>query len=231
MRPSPTHKIIVRLDPASAHQSLYKSLKSNNLLAQNNIDLDIGRILNKNKNPVAEKAIRELIRELLILNPTGGAVTSTLLSQATANLNCHYRKSCLSAQEMWTQRDQTTGEQLPIEDRKMIIIQYEERTINHPHSQRSKSSGKPCHPKPKVKVGSLVYVYNDRDKTTARPRYLITSINNNMVKMRRFSKQLFGTKELDAKLTEIYVVPSLESCNLPEWSDESQSDEESYKAK
>ena len=225
MRPSPSTIITVRLDPAPAHQSLFNSLQFNNLLSQCNINLEIGRTLNKNKNPVIEKGIRELVRELLILNPTGGPVTSTQLSLATANLNCRYRNSGLSAHEMWTQRDQTTGEQLPINDQQIIIRQHKTRLTNHPHSQRSKAFGKPPRPKPTVKVGSLVYVYQDRNKTTARQRYMITSINQDMVKMRKFTTQLFGTKEYEAKLTEIFKVPSIESTMLPAWSEDTQSED------
>ena len=211
MRPSTAHKITIRLDPASAHQSLFAGLKTNNSLAQNNIDIVIGRTLNKNKNPVIEKAIKEITRELLLINPTGGPSSSTQLSRATANLNSRYRKCGLSSYELWTQRDQVTGEQLPIDDRNLIINQQKTRVTNHPHSEMSKSGGRPPYPKANVKVGSLVYVMNDREKTKSRPRYLVTSVAKDWVKLRRFSKTLFGSKEYDAKLSEIYTVPTLES--------------------
>ena len=221
LRPSSTSKITVRLDPAPAHQSMFKLLKANSQLSRNNIEVEIGRILNKNKNPVIDKGIKELHRELLILVPMGGPITSTQLSQATANLNCRYRRLGLSAHELWTQRDQITGEQLPINDRQVIIHQYEARRKNHIHSQTSKAFGKPFRATTHVEVGSLVYVHTDRSKTTARQRYLVTSICGNMVKLRKFTAQLFGTKEYDAKLQEIYKVPSFDDTILVDREDSS----------
>lgn len=226
MRPSTTSEITIRLDPAPSHQSLFNSLKTNSSLAKNNIKLEIGRILNLNKNPVAEKAIKELTRELLIINPTGGSVSPIVLSQATAVLNSRYRNSGLSAYEMFTQRDQISGDQLPIDDRDLILKQYNTRIANHPHSEKSKAGGRPPHLKPDVEVGSLVYFYRDRKKTAARQRYLITRHIGDSVKMRRFTFNLLGTKEYTAKLTEIYKVPSMESVELAEVKVESDSDED-----
>ena len=224
LRPSSAHEITIRLDPAPAHQSMFKDLAGNSILAQNNIVIEIGRTLNVNKNPVIDKACKELTRELLIINPTGGPSSTTQLSQATANLNSRYRNTGLSAHEIWTQRDQITGEQLPIQDREIIISQHKSRLKNHPHSEKAKAAGKPWSPEARVKIGSLVYVTKDREKVQPRPRYLVTSIDNNWVKMRRFSKNLFGTKEYDAKLTEIYSVPSFDSLNLSEENDNEDSD-------
>lgn len=225
MRPSPAHKIIIRLDPAPSHQSIVANLP-NSIFAENNIEIVLGRTLNRNKNPVIDKAIREMNRELLLINPSGGPTSPTQLSLATANLNSRYRKFGLSSHELWTQRDQITGEQLPLQDREIIINQYSSRLANHPHSEKSKSHGKPSNPDAVVKVGSLVYVMKDRNKTAPRPRYLVTSIRNGWVKMRRFSKNLFGSKEYDAKTTEIYSVPTIDSLDLSHEYEVNESDEE-----
>ena len=229
LRPSTTSQITIRLDPASAHQSLFKSLSSNNNLKLNNINLEIGRILNKNKNPVIDKAIREIHREILILQPLGGKISQNLLSQAIANLNCRYRHTGLSSQELWTQRDQITNQQLPISDRDIILNQHNKRSNNHQYSEKSKAHGKPPHPTPNIKIGSLVFIYNDRNKTSARDRYMVTHISGNDVKLRKFTNKYFGIKEYDAKLQEIYLVPSIDSIELP-FADVSSdsSDEELY---
>ena len=215
LRPSPTTKITVRLDPAPAHQSMYKNLCNNSLLTKSNINLEIGRELNKNKNPVIDKGIREIHRELLLLTPMGGPITAAQLSQAIANLNTRYRRSGLSAHELWTQRDQNTGDQLPIKDREIIISQHKARKENHEHSQKSKAHGRPFRSSPEIKVGALVYIYQDRDKVTARQRYLVTNIKAKHVILRRFSTHLFGTKEYEAKLQDCYIVPSMEDARLP----------------
>ena len=73
-------------------------------------------VKNPNKNPVAERAIEELGLELLNLSPEGGPVSDVTLALATANTNSRIRRDGLSVREVWTQRDQLTGEQLPIDE-------------------------------------------------------------------------------------------------------------------
>ena len=226
LRPSSVTDITVRVDPAPAHESLFKNTSKTNILSKNNITLEVGRRLNRNKNPVADKCIREIHRELLIVNPTGGEITSSELSEAIANLNTRYRKSGLSSHEIWTQRDQLTGEQLPIKDRDLILQQHKDRKINHPSSEKSKAFGKSYHPTPSLKVGDLVYLYSDRDKTKARPRYLVTSVSREWCKLRRFTATLLGTEEYDVRLEECYIVPSFDNIILPSREEDS-SDSES----
>ena len=187
LRPSNESQITIRLDPAPAHQSLFQSLKSNSNLLSSNISLDIGRIFNKNKNPVIDKGIKELNREILVLQPSGGQVSQNVLSQAVANLNCRYRSTGMSSQELWTQRDQITGEQLPISDRDIILHQYQTRIKNHPYSEKCKAHGRPPNPTPQIKIGSLVYVYADRSKVNARQRYMVTAIQGENIKLKKFS--------------------------------------------
>ena len=225
LRPSTSHKIIVRLDPHPSHQSLFKSLQGNDKLAINNISIELGRVLNKNKNPVIDKACKELIREILIEKPEGGQLSTTQLSKVIASLNCRYRRNGLSSQELWTQRDHNTGEQLPIKDREIIVQQHQARIENHFASQKSKAHGKPFRPKAHVEVGTLVYVINDRDKLKARQRYLVTNIDGDKVKLRRFTQTLFRGAEYDAHLREIYRVPYLDRENLQDIESDSSDDD------
>ena len=55
------------------------------------LTIELGRLKNVNKNPVAEIAVRELECELVHQQPTGGTVTQLVLSVATANLNTRVR--------------------------------------------------------------------------------------------------------------------------------------------
>ena len=226
LRPSPASKILIRLDPAPAHQSIFINLQNDASLLKENINVVLGRTLNKNKNPVVDKAIRELHRELLIINPTGGPVSQSQLSEAIASLNCRYRNAGMSAHELWTQRDHVTGDQLPINDRDLILNQHYSRIKNHPHSEKSKAPGKSFRPVPDISIGSLVYVYQDRDKEHVRPRYLVTSLNDEWITLRRFTKTLFGVKEYKARINEVYKVPSFDSVNLPEAPEDSSEDDD-----
>ena len=65
-------------------------------LAECGINLELGRVKNVNKNPVAEKAIRELGDEILKLQPRGGPIVELVLAKATALLNSRIRRDGLS---------------------------------------------------------------------------------------------------------------------------------------
>ena len=82
--------------------------------------IEIGRAKNINKNPVAEKAVRESEEELLRLDPMGGSITPLTLSVATANPISRIRSRGLSTREMLHQRDQFTNQQVPFSDIQMI---------------------------------------------------------------------------------------------------------------
>jgi hypothetical protein len=125
---------VIRTDPGPA----FKALVNDQTLAKHRISIEIGRVKNVNKNPVAEKAIQELELELLKIDPLGGAVSPKTLAIATATLNARIRSRGLSAREMLTQRDQFSNKQIQLSDHQLILAQNESRLSNHPHSEKSK---------------------------------------------------------------------------------------------
>ena len=222
MRPAAVQEMVIRVDPGPANRGLFINVSS--LLEKKNIRVEVGRELNRNKNPVVDKAIKELSRELLILLPVSGVISPTTLALAVANLNSRVRAPGLSAHELWTQRDQFSGEQLPVDDEGFIRAQQERRLLNHSSSERSKAPGRTTHPSPSIEVGSLVYIYDDRSKEHPRQRYLVISISNGWCKLRRFAKKYFGGRTYDAKLEECFAVP-VESFSEPVVNEESDTDE------
>ena len=158
------------------------------VLTKQGITLDIGRVKNKNKNPVAERAIQELEREILKVAPEGGQLSCLTLALATAHLNFRVRSSGLSAREVWTQRDQMTGEQLPFVDRTLISQQQAARQQNHPHSAQSKARKRPPPLPHKYSTGDLVYLKCDGDKSHARDRYMVVSTSGKWCTIRKFVK-------------------------------------------
>ena len=206
VRPARLFPITIRLDPHSANKSLFSQIVQSKVFPCENISVELGRALNHNKNPVAEKAIKELVAEMLKLKPDGGKVSPTQLSQAVASLNSRIRSPGLSAQEVFTQRDQSTGEQLDIDDQKLIYEQLLRREKNHRYSEISKSKA-PAHPDAAVSPGSLVYVY-DKSKLSARPRYLVLSVDQKgWCKIKRFAGSRIGPSTYTVKQSEIYCVP------------------------
>ena len=71
---------VIRVDPAPG----FTALKNDVQLKQLHMSLEIGRVKNVNKNPVAEKAISELQNELLRQQPGGGSVSHLELATAVA---------------------------------------------------------------------------------------------------------------------------------------------------
>ena len=58
----------IRVDGTTSFQTLEKESKSNgSLLNQLKISIQVGRLINKNKNPVAENAVKEVLKEILRL--------------------------------------------------------------------------------------------------------------------------------------------------------------------
>ena len=192
----------VRVDPGPG----LVSLVSDPELCANGITLELGRVKNPNKNPVAERCIEELGAEILKLNPHGETMSPQTLALATSNMNSRVRRDGLSSYEIWTQRDQFTGKQLNVADKEIITSQAKSRNRNHIHSAKSKSHGKAELPVNNVSEGSLVYVISDKDKTRAREKYIVVSKSGEWCKIRKFTKNQYRSKIYDVKLSEVYPI-------------------------
>ena len=108
LRPLEGPPSIIRVDPAPGFVALV-----NDPMTQR---LEIGRIKNPNKNPIADKAESEVEDELLRQEPGGGPVSLLIQAIATSQLNSRIFGRGLSAREIWFQRDQFSNAQLPIVD-------------------------------------------------------------------------------------------------------------------
>ena len=112
LRPNPQTKVTIRVDNAPG---LF-ALRNDFVLEQSVIELDFGRVHNKNKNPVVDKGIRELNWEILRLLPEEGPISPSTLALATSQLNARIRNRGLSGWKILFQRDQYTGDQFDISD-------------------------------------------------------------------------------------------------------------------
>ncbi len=91
-------------------------------------------------------------------------------------MNARIRHSGLLAREVWTQRYQVTGDQLPIQDRHLIIQQHMSCTYNHAASAKSKAHGKSEPAANNINIGDQVFVKGDKDKTRARSKYIVVGV-------------------------------------------------------
>lgn len=193
---------VVRTDPAPG----FAALAGDETLSKHRVSIEVGRVKNINKNPVAERAIQELQGEILRIEPNCRAVTPLLLSLATARLNSRVRSRGLSAREMLFQRDQFSHRQLPVDDQDLIMSQHSQRVSNHPHSMRSKTpSGRVPVPIP-VHSGDLVYLYGDRNKSKARDRYLVVGVDGAWCNIQKFAGSQLRRTSYRVKLSDCYRV-------------------------
>ena len=182
---SPT--ISVRVDPGTGWRSLAADDSK-----KKGIRIELGYEKVKNKNSIVDKSISELHSEINRIHPYGSAISDETLAEATANMNSRIRGTGLSAKEMWFQRDQYTGQQLPIEDLALIKSKYSNWLKSHATSAKSQARGKVSPLQAQLKVGDLVYLNSERDKTKPRDRYVVvdsaqSSENPNTVKLQKFA--------------------------------------------
>ena len=204
LRPLDGPVAIVRTDPAPG----FVKLAQDPVLLEHRISLETGRTKNINKNPVAEKAIQELQDEILRQDPDQKTLNQASLAVIVARLNSRIRNQGLSSRELWTQRDQFTHQQLPLDDQKLIQDQYHRRlAANQFRNQQLQLP----HLKP-ISEGTLVYLKNERNKCHSRPRYLVVNSNGPWYNVRKFSGNQLRNNTYKVHLTEICTIPS----NLPE---------------
>ena len=221
LRPLDGPPAVVRTDPAPGFQALV----NDELLHNHRIAIEIGRIKNPNKNPVAERAVQELQQEILRLEPGQRTVDPLTLTLAVTNLNSRLRHMGLSARELFTQRDQFTNKQLNFSDPDLILAQNVNRNKNHPHSEKSKAPTGRLLSAPSLSVGDIVYLHRDRDKTRPRDRYLVVSVEHPWCNIRKFTGQQLRNASYRVKMTECYKVPSTYTPSYPSGAlDDSDSD-------
>ena len=202
VRPNPQSSALVRVDNAPG----FLPLKSDSTLSSHNIQLDYGRIHNKNKNPVIEKGIRELGSEILRLVPEGGAISSQQLAVIVNQLNSRIRNGGLSAWEILCQRNQYTGEQIDVNDLVLSEQQGQLRVANQQYSSKHKARGNPPAQEANIVKGSLVYIKSDGNKTRGRDRFIVVEVNGDSCVVQKFVKSQLRSKRYPLKLTEVYPV-------------------------
>ena len=223
---------VIRTDPAPG----FVALLNDQVLSKHRLSIELGDAKNSNKNPIAERAIREVREELLRQEPLGGPVTPVTLAVATACLNSRIRSRGLSARELWTQRDQFQNRQIPLTDLDVILKQHEQRLSNHPLSEKSKNPLQKPFCQHNLEVGDIVYLNSDRNKSKARNRYLLVSMDGSWCYVRKFVGSQLRSVSYRVRKYDCYRVPcSFADSSYPvrgELSDGSVSeDEESDKGK
>ena len=186
-------------------------LHNNAVLKGRGITTLVGDEKNKNKNPVAERAVQEVEQEILRIQPEKGPVTNVTLALATAATNSRIRRDGLSSRELWTQRDQLTGAQFPFKDEDVIDHQSRARHKNHDVSAKCKARGRGPNDPSGIKVGSLVYLVAEVSKLQARDKYMITSVTGNSCTIRKFTRTQFRKRQYTVPIKSVFPIVGKES--------------------
>ena len=193
----------IRVDGATSFQALLHDPG----LESHGLSLQMGRLKNVNKNPVAEKGVQELEIELRKRYPDGRSITPSELAVTVATLNSRIRSRGLSAKEILHQRDNITGEKLNLKDSLLAQEQLHQRLSNHAPSAKSKApKGGPATKAP-ISPGDLVYIKGDGDKHKARDRYLVTDCDDTFVTVHKLIGSQFRSRGYQLKYSEVYKVP------------------------
>ena len=164
-----------RVDNAPA----FKSLADNDCLKDLGIRLDKALAINKNSNPVAEKANREL-HECIVSVSSGKKITSDQLATAVSKLNSKPRWSKLSAVELWTGRDMLTGETLTFNQEDIIQSQHQKRLKTHPVITDVPQE---------FKENDLVFCNSEKNKLKTRDQLIVREkLDNGIYRLDRLHK-------------------------------------------
>ena len=192
----------VQVDCAPGLQTLAAESKLNGtVLKKLGIFVDLGRTLNKNKNPVAENAIKEFHKERLKLSLAGGRITEIERSIITKNINSRIRGRGLTSKEMAFNRDQNSNKVKPSDDDFLSQKQLNSRIEKHPHEETKSST--------KVEVGDNVFIKFDKSKLRGREMYKITKLfqkNEEPWAIVQKCESKFMSKEYEVKLSEIFPI-------------------------
>ena len=176
-------KVQVRVDRAPALKSLAENHDQE--LADNGIDLELGEDLNKNSNCSVDKKIQELEAEIRRLCPKETKLTTGVLCQAVINLNNRIRNQGLTAGQIHFSRDTNIGENLHLDDNKLIQDKLKKRIKTNEASAHSKAPIGRQHTPTKINPGQIVYSRNDGSKHDARDPLLVIGTEGSKIKVQR----------------------------------------------
>ena len=221
---SPSSGSTIRLDPSPAHQSL-ANLENDELLQKFNISIDLGRIHNINKNPVAENAIKEFRKERLRLKKHGGPITELERILITKNMNHRIRNRGLASKEIFHRRSLTDNKPINISDLSLSDQQFQLRTSTHKHAPAPSPSD------PEYAVGDRVFIRRDLNKLRGREEYLIVNlqlVNNEPGAILRKSDKSLRRKTYSLKLSEIIHASNSFPHSVPEAASQMSKPNESF---
>ena len=163
IRPIRDPPTVVRTDSASG----FKSLQNNEYLQNHHILIEVGNPKNLHNNPVIKKAVQDIERVILKVDPTGSQVSSASITIACCTLNNRLGSLGLSPRKVFYHQDQFTNKHIHFDDMDLTDQQHCQYTSNHPCSKQSKAPNCTHRSHTEVEVGDILYFHGNLKKTMA----------------------------------------------------------------
>ena len=162
-------QVIVRVDAAPGFKSLYMS--KNKSLADLDISLELGEVLNKNSNACVDKSISELNQEIKKLVFHEVPIDEAILSRALISLNNKLRRNGqLSSSNILFSRDRLTNVNLQLNDKEIAHNQLKNRQTTNAYRSGTLQATE----KHKPATGDIVMLKSNPAKHNIRDSYLVT---------------------------------------------------------
>lgn len=219
----------IQVDPAPGFISI--AAQKTGILPQHNIKLDIGRVHNVNKNPVAENCIKEFRKEWLRLKPNGEPLSEVERAQITNIINKRIRLHNLAPKEIMLKRSLSDHKTVDVTDSIESKVQFDRRTKAN-NQQFIRDSIEKSMPKSvNVQVGDLVYIKDDLNKSRSREEYIVCKkfVKDNIIWLiLRKTQKGFRAKEYLVKATEVMIIPKVQTQSFAPFVDENDDDGEDF---
>ena len=175
---------VLRVDGATAWQSISNNPTTSGPWAKYNVKVEVGSLINPNKNPEAEVAIKECEKEILKFNPDLKTISPLQLSQIMKQINTRVRNAKKFApQEMMLRRELAANKKLDVDDTDLTEAIKTARQTAHDRV-------KPTEPDTSLKEGDLVLLKKDLSKHHARETHVIIDKTSDNVKVKKIHNQL-----------------------------------------
>ena len=136
----------------------------------------MGRLINKNKNPVAENAVKEVLKEILRLKAANSTISQTDLDIVMRNTNNRITFNGLSTKEIMFKKDMISNEDILGKSKQISDLQALNRKISSNRSQQSKSRIMKKTPRQDFQMGQLVFIRSTLNKNCPRDTFIVEDL-------------------------------------------------------
>lgn len=166
-----SNSTLVRSDAAPGLRSLAENPHPD--LQNMGIQIIIGEDFNKNKNCHVDKAIQELENEIRKLDTTNNKISSSILAQATSQVNSLIRHHGYSSSDITFRRDENSNIAINVPDKLLSENLHETRL----KTQSSLNSKKPTATNKASSPGDIIMLKTNSSKHNIREPFLVTAQN------------------------------------------------------